>query len=61
MVRGPKKPHEITRKIDAGAGKVANAPVAHRGDPLPALVDPQLALLEARSSFAETRPAAPPS
>jgi hypothetical protein len=60
MARGPKKPREISRKIDAGAGKVASAPVAHRDDP-PAFIDPQLALLEARPSFTETRPAAPPS
>jgi bifunctional non-homologous end joining protein LigD len=35
---GPKKPHEIGRKV--------SAPVVRRGDPLPAFVDPQLALLK---------------
>jgi hypothetical protein len=40
MARGPKR-----RKIDAGADKAASAPAVRRGDPLPAFVDPQLALL----------------
>ena len=37
-MRGQKKPREIGRKI-------ASAPAVRRGDPLPAFVDPQLALL----------------
>jgi bifunctional non-homologous end joining protein LigD len=46
MARGPGKPRAARRKIDAGADKVASAPAVRRGDPLPAFVDPQLALLK---------------
>jgi bifunctional non-homologous end joining protein LigD len=46
MARGPKKPRIVQRKIDAGADKVRSAPAVRRGDPLPAFVDPQLALLK---------------
>jgi bifunctional non-homologous end joining protein LigD len=38
MARGQRKPREISRKA-------TSAPVARRGDPLPAFIDPQLALL----------------
>jgi bifunctional non-homologous end joining protein LigD len=45
MARGPKKSRIVRRKIDTGADKIASAPAVRRGDPLPAFVDPQLALL----------------
>jgi bifunctional non-homologous end joining protein LigD len=38
MARGQNKPRETGRKV-------AGAPGVRRGDPLPAFVDPQLALL----------------
>jgi hypothetical protein len=39
------RPRTTRREINAGADKVGRAPAPRRGDPLPAFVDPRLALL----------------